>query len=432
VEKKMNARLFAILALTSGIFLMVFGGVAAQDGPVVVTMWHIAVDADPLAPAIEGAIERFNAAHDDIQVEAQAIENDAFKTQLQVAVAAGEQPDIFQTWGGGVLQGYVEGGVVRPIEELSGEAGELFIPGSLAPATFNGEHYAVPANLAGVFLWTNVTMFEEYGLELPSTWDQLMTACQTFSEAGIVPIGLGNVQRWPAAFWLIYLASRAGGPEPFTNAYNRVEGASFADPAFIEAGERIQEAVNAGCFEQGYNGTHHDDMQLLVATGGAAMQLQGDWYLGGLNGVDPDFTAANIRPLPFPTLPDSDADPTLMVGGTGQAFAISADAPPEANAALIEMFSSPEFGQELAELGFIPALVGYDQYITNPLVQEAAATLAEASYVQLYYDQFLPPELAQVHLDTTQRLFGLETTPEEAAEEMETTAQTVLTGEASS
>lgn len=425
----MNAKLFAILAATLGIFLLMFGGVAAQDGPVVVTMWHIAVEADPFAPAIESAIARFNEAHDDIQIEAQAIENEAFKTQLQVAVAAGEQPDIFQTWGGGVLQNYVEGGVVRPIDELATEAGEAFIPGALAPSTFDGKHYAVPANVAGVFLWTNVSLFEEYGLELPGTWDQLLTACETFSDAGIVPIGLGNVQRWPAAFWMIYLASRAGGPEPFTNAYNRVEGASFEDPAFVEAGARIQEAVNAGCFEQGYNGTHHDDMQLLVATGGAAMQVQGDWYLGGLNGVDPDFTAENIRALPFPTLPDSDADPSLMVGGTGQAFALSADAPPEANVAVMEMFSSEEFGREVAELGFMPALVGYDQYIINPIVQEEAATLAQASFVQLYYDQFLPPELAQVHLDTTQQLFGLETTPEEAAAAMEAAAQSVLAGE---
>jgi raffinose/stachyose/melibiose transport system substrate-binding protein len=51
-----------------------------------------------------------------------------------------------------------------------------------------------------------------------------------------------------------------------------------------------------------------------------------------------------------------------------------------------------------------------------------AGLLSEASFVQLAYDQFLPPELAQVHLDTTQQIFGLSTTPEEAAQTMEAAA----------
>jgi raffinose/stachyose/melibiose transport system substrate-binding protein len=42
--------------------------------------------------------------------------------------------------------------------------------------------------------------------------------------------------------------------------------------------------------------------------------------------------------------------------------------------------------------------------------------------LQLYYDQFLPPALAEAHLDTVQGLFGLTLTPQEAADIMERTA----------
>lgn len=34
---------------------------------------------------------------------------------------------------------------------------------------------------------------------------------------------------------------------------------------------------------------------------------------------------------------------------------------------------------------------------------------------QLWYDQYLPPAMGQVHLDTCQDLFGMITTPEKAA-----------------
>ena len=46
--------------------------------------------------------------------------------------------------------------------------------------------------------------------------------------------------------------------------------------------------------------------------------------------------------------------------------------------------------------------------------------------MQLWYDQALPLELAEVHLNTTQALFGLQITPEEAANQMEATAVEVL------
>ena len=39
--------------------------------------------------------------------------------------------------------------------------------------------------------------------------------------------------------------------------------------------------------------------------------------------------------------------------------------------------------------------------------------------MQLFYDQYLPPAVAQVHLDTLQEVFGLTMEPEEAARRMQ-------------
>jgi len=60
------------------------------------------------------------------------------------------------------------------------------------------------------------------------------------------------------------------------------------------------------------------------------------------------------------------------------------------------------------------------------VMQEISALLNEADFIQLYWDQFLPPALAEAHLDTTQALFGLTVSPEDAAETMEETAVEVL------
>jgi raffinose/stachyose/melibiose transport system substrate-binding protein len=400
----------------------------AQDAPKTLSLWTIAGEADAQYVPIQDAIARFNAAHTDVQVEATVITNDDFKTQISIAAAAGETPDMFQTWGGGQLQDFIDAGVVREITELSGETEAKFAPAALSPSTFNGKHYAVPLDLAAVFLWTNTTMFEENNLELPTTWENFIAACKGLSAAGITPVQLGNRDKWPGAFWLIYLTDRIGGNDVFLSAFNREEGFDFNNPAFIEAGAKIQEAVNAGCFEEGYNGTPYDNS--LIGAGLAAMQLQGTWNLNGLRLADEELVNNSIRPLPFPVVEGGVGDPTAMVGGTGQAFAVSADAPEEAGAALIEMFGSEEYGKALAEAGLIPAIVGMDQFISDPIVQGEAQALSSASSMQLYYDQFLSPEMALVHTQSTQDLFGLLITPEEAAAQMEAAAQQYLTGAA--
>jgi raffinose/stachyose/melibiose transport system substrate-binding protein len=418
------SRIFALI-LVASMALATYVPARAADAPVKITLWSIATEADGMHAATQGAIDRYNKAHEGkIQVEVTYIENDSFKTQLQVAVAGNEQPDAFQTWGGGLLQTYVESGIVREIADLSTDAGKVFSAGSLAPASFGGKHYAVPTNVAGVFLWTNVDMFKENGLALPDTWANFIAACKGLKEKGITPVQLNNKDKWPGAFWLIYLATRFGGPEAFSNAFNRVKDASFEDPAFISAGKAIQEAVDAGCFEEGYNGTAYD--QTLIGGGLAAMQLQGDWNLPGMKNVDKDLVEKSIRPLLFPTVEGGKGVTTEMVGGTGQAFAVSAKAPKETDAALIEMFGSEQFGKDVAEGGFMPALVGYDKFIKDPIVQEMAKAFSVATYVQLYYDQFLPPALAQVHLQTTQDLFGKVTTPEKAAADVEAAAKKEL------
>ena len=55
-----------------------------------------------------------------------------------------------------------------------------------------------------------------------------------------------------------------------------------------------------------------------------------------------DLQDKGIKALPFPAVEGGKGDPTDMVGGTGQAYAISARAPREADDALIEMLSSAD------------------------------------------------------------------------------------------
>ncbi len=49
----------------------------------------------------------------------------------------------------------------------------------------------------------------------------------------------------------MYIADRVGGADMFLNALYRKEGGTFEDPAYIKAGELVQELVKRDFFPKG-------------------------------------------------------------------------------------------------------------------------------------------------------------------------------------
>ena len=396
-----------------------------------VTLWYLQ-DHEVM---VNSAIERFNEEFPDVTVEAQGVENDPYKTRLQTAMGTDAQPDVFHSWGGGWLQQFVDAGLVASLDdylEANAEwSGQLSQP-ALDVSTFEGSVYAVPAILGGVYMWYRTDVFEEHGIEPPQTYDELLQVVETLNDAGVTPITLANASSWTGSFYYMYLVQRLAGEDAFLDAYNREEGASFASEPFVEAGERIQELVEADAFIDGFNGLNYDtgESNAPLWSGDAAMQLMGDWLLNAARTDVPDI-ADSIDFFPFPAIdpPDGTGDATSMVGGVNGAFSVSADAGnPEAAMALARYLSDAESAQAVVDEALGTPAIEEGVQIDDPYMQRFVEALSTTDYLQPYYDQYLPPEMAEVHLETTQAIFGQSMTPQEAAEQVEATAAEVLTG----
>ena len=79
---------------------------------------------------------------------------------------------------------------------------------------------------------------------------------------------------------------------------------------------------------------------------------------------------------------------------------------------------------ERGEAGRIPPVKGFTP--KDPDLKNIVDLITAAPGTQLWYDQYLPPELGEVHKDTTQALMGLTITPEQAAKTMEEAAKRVM------
>jgi len=300
------------------------------------------------------------------------------------------------------------------------------VPASLGLAQYGDDYYAVPLTLAVVVFFYNQEIFREHGWEVPETWSELIDLAREMRSVGIIPISLANRTKWPGAFFFMYLAHRIGGAEVFEKAFNREPGYGFDHPAFVEAGRRIQELVLAEALPVGFNGLDHDIGQAsaLLYSGRAAMHLMGSWFPGQAREEAPDF-ARHVGFFPFPRMEGSKADPTEVVAG-GDLFSVAATTPyPEEAIALARYLTDARTAEAWTRsTGRLPAVVGVP--VDDPMTAELMQMLEGAGHFQLYYDQFLPPELGELHKDTTQALFGLSMTPEEAAQAMEKKAQELL------
>ena len=168
---------------------------------------------------------------------------------------------------------------MEPSNELienNPEWAENFLPGSFDGFTVDGNIYSVPTGLTPTgLLYYNREIFENLGIEVPETWDQLVTAVETLKENNIIPpIALGNKAGWPAQSSILSaLADRVTGTEWFLEAASLEGEAKFTDDVFIEALTLLQDLAEMGAFQDGFNSIDHTQAEHLLAREEAAMRL---------------------------------------------------------------------------------------------------------------------------------------------------------------
>jgi raffinose/stachyose/melibiose transport system substrate-binding protein len=393
-------------------------------GATKIVWWHINTIEEQRA-VWEQMANAYVAEHPDVSIEITVLENEAFKAKLATAMQSGSPPDVFQSWGGGVLKQYGDAGLVQDLTPALQQDGwgASFSQGPLGLFTFDGKSYGVPWNAGMVGFWYNKALFEQAGItQPPATWSELLAAVDSLKAAGITPIALGGKDKWPGHFYWVYLATRLGGREAFEAAYNRT--GTFADPAFVQAGERLKELVDKQPFQTGFLGAGYGDHQVVMGNGQAAMELMGQWAPGANGGVaeDPEAYNATLGWFPFPMVEGGAGDPTDALGG-GDGFAVGKNAPPEA-IDFVKFLTSAENQRTLvkANMAGTPGVTAAADAIESPLLLEIFERAASAKYYQLYYDQYLPPAVGQAVNDATQELFAGTASPEEVANTIEESA----------
>jgi len=232
---------------------------------------------------IDRTIAEFEALHPNIKIKQNAIETSVYETiGLKALFSGGTPPDIYFQWGKYLVGEYQEAGYAADLtDELEKDDWKArFAPEAWANATYKGRVYLVPTSIdLSAVVWYNKTMFQQLGLSPPTTWTEFMRVCELLKSKGIVPVGFGNRDLWPAANWSAHLMSRVAGEQLYDDVLSLKPGTKFANDGFIKGLGMVEEMARLGYFNAGLNGLNDIEGMMLFFQGRAAMHPVGGWLI---------------------------------------------------------------------------------------------------------------------------------------------------------
>ncbi len=267
---------------------MVFGAAAVMSGcgstsdVVEIEVIQSKSEASGIFEELEDA---FNQTHDDIHLTI-TTPNDA-STILQTRFVREDYPDIILIAGDVNYSYYVDAGILADVSDYEGlsRVNDAYIEilENLEFVPTEGT-YGIPyvANAAGVLY--NQEMFEEYGWEVPGTWDEFIELCEEIQSEGILPFYYGYKDTWTClAPWNALAVTLA--PSDVCRQVNR--GLTTFTAEYRETAEKMLTLLSFG--EKGAVGYSYNDACTAFANGQAAMYTIGSYAIPQIQSVNPDM-----------------------------------------------------------------------------------------------------------------------------------------------
>jgi alpha-glucoside transport system substrate-binding protein len=357
----------------------------------------------PEQASFEEVIAGFNEQYPDVNVSYDSA-GDALPTVLSTAVEGGNPPDVAVVAQPGLIQGYVERGVLQPIDFAEDTITENFGDSVIQVGTFDDQLYALlfkAANKSTV--WYNVQAFEDAGVEAADNWDDFLANAETIKASGLPAYSIGGAEGWTLTdlFENIYLRTAGGDMYDQLSRHEIPWTDQSVKDALTEMAKVVGDTDN---IVGGTQGALQSDFPTSVSNvfaeePKAAMVIEGDFVPGVVESPLEPETGYNV--FAFPSINDS---PPSVVGG-GDLAVMFNDTP--AAQAFIEYLATPEAAEIWAGRGgFSSANQNVDSGVyPDPITETTASAIAEAEEFRFDLSDLQPSEFGSTEGQGMWKLF---------------------------
>lgn len=269
---------------------------------------------DPNAGVYQEINKELMETYDYISIEDNSQSSDEeWKAAVNTDFSVGNEPDVIQFFTDATADTIVATDKLVSIDEIRKEypeyAADTLDSALDAAANTDGVQRAVPTTGYWEGLYCNKDLFDKYNLELPTDWDSLVTAIETFKENDIIPIAvsLNNVPH----YWIEFLMLYSAGVEEFTTI------PTTAPDGWVKGLELFKTLRDMGAFPADTDTVDDAYIGQLFRDKKAAMQLDGSWYAGNITDTD------NTVVIAFPGVLDQKAEANSLIGGISSGFYIT-------------------------------------------------------------------------------------------------------------
>ncbi|MCM3657326.1 ABC transporter substrate-binding protein [Agromyces mediolanus] len=310
-------------------------------------------------------IPAFEKSHPGITVEYAPVDTNDYNAAIQSQIEGGTGPDVIMCRPFDVNRSWIEQGYFDSLAEL--DAVSTFPETALAAwEGDDGTPYCVPVASVLAGFYYNTAIFDELGLEVPTTQAEFLDVLDAVKEDGTyTPLALGSADGWQLAYNMLYQV----GPNAWHGEDGRlglIDGTKkLTDPDFVE-GFRVFDSFK-DYLPKGYESISYEDMTQLFTLGQAAILPDGSWQIS-------QVTSTGLDVGVFGAPPAAAGEQRYQQEMADMAFGLNAAGKQkEAATEFLEWLGTPEFQQLYVNklpgffsMGSEP--VSYD----NPLAQEFA------------------------------------------------------------
>ena len=398
---------------------------AVADGEAIhLTWWKLNDHID--SAGMDRIIADFQEMHPGVTVEVSGHSNETLHQNLQISAMNDTLPSMWFQWGGSLGGRYVLYGVSRDLTEYAAANNwdQKFTAASLDLMTLHGELAFYPRSLNVLTVYYRKDIFEDLGLEVPTTMDEFHEVVEAIHDAGIIPVNTASVPGWHIMrIWEQFLEHYAGADQHDALQIFDVEWED--NEAVINSFATLQRYAESGFFPDGFISMEAADLVMLLYPGFAAMQIEGQWFDTVILNDDQDIELYGYFALP--------SGGSNRVSAFGEGFMFNdnlTDAEFEMAVAFLDHFFEQQYVDAYptmypTPLQFIGRGDVAPEFVNVPSIFETAS----ANGTFTINDQALPPIVVDALFSVLDYVSLGQMTPEEAASFMQRAIERHLAGE---
>lgn len=284
--------------------------------------------------------KRFEEKYDNIDVQFEINgDESSYNTNLQADMMDGSIADVFDLHANTTMASYAKTGLLASQQDMDYMAN--YDESAKAVSTMYGENYGFINAYSYFGFIYNIDIFNELGIKVPTTPEELVTAVKTLQDAGYGGIAYPGLTNGNAIFTAAFVS--AIGSDNFKNFYEGIDNGTIKDIStengIVDVLKTIQTYTQEDIWYNAFDAMSYEPSLSLFATEKTAIAYVGTYIFG-----EKDLYFPNVNAGYFP-IPTYAANGVSYAEG-GQCTCIRSDTEYLEEAKLwVEFLASPEISE---------------------------------------------------------------------------------------